>query len=442
MTSLTLQFFSQGFDHPDIEKQLSSKYPYSVTRNAKEAPTAQNVEAFLTEVQKEPLQKRVQINPNTPKVAVVDGLFQVKLKSSAVRIKAVDVWSELRSGSRTIGILSGVAVVGLILLSLQDLPIDIVVSLYVSAVASCCFAGWSLQKYRQAEKELAVWERPGEDFAQKRKGDLGLPLHQISQKQCHYHSVKQEDGSFLAAGSLFGVEILFIFKREFESFAKPLLEAKCDTPEQKKQWVTHFFKANPLAIKFFVDNPHLKEDEAGWNTVEVFQKQFDQLMKLKEDVEKIFKTDHETAKQKHDEILKAFEVRAQEVITDQKITPLFGDYYLGKVRPVLKKECLDKISPVYEEHSKQQEALYPEVYLQIRPWLEHARKVLQGMESTFDANGFADPAKFFPKDFQPKLDAVTANYQQKVIAKAKRKNPNNVQYCAFVDAVFALKPLA
>jgi hypothetical protein len=438
MSSLTLHFLSQGIHYPDIEKYLSSKTPYSVIRTDKDAPTVQNIETLLKDIQEQPLEKRVHINPQLPKVAVVDGLFQVKLNSGEFRRKAVEVWSELRSGSKKIGILSGVAVVGLILLSLQDLPLDIVVSLYVSAVAACCFAGWSLGKYREAEKELAVWQSPGEDFAQRRKGSSELPLDQISQKQSHYHLVKQEDESFLAEGSLLGVEMLFIFKRDFVSFAKPLLETQCDTPDQKKQWVAHFFQANPLAIKFFIDNPYLKEDEAGWNTVEAFQKQFDQLLKLKEEVGKQFKTDDETAKQKHDEILKTFEVRAQEFITVQKMTPLFGEYYLERVRSVLKQECLDKISPVYHEHSKQQEAFYPEVYLEIRPWLEHANKIFQGIESTFDANGFADPPKFLPQAFQPKLDEVTANYHQNVIKKAKKKDKHNTEYCAFVDAV--IKP--
>ncbi len=430
MTTLTLQFFSQGSTSPGIEEYLSSKNPYSVTRNNKDAPTALNVETFLTNVQKEPLQNRVHTDARTPNVTVVDKLFDVTVKAEAPRDKAIKIWDELRSGSKTIGILSGVAAAGLILLSLQDLPADIVVSLYVSAVAALCFAGWSLKKYNEAGKELAIWQSPGEDFAQKRKAASELPLGQISLKKCHYHHEKQ------AEGTLLGIEMLFIFKRSFERFAEQFLARKCDTPEQKQRWVMDFFKANPLVIRFFVDNPHLIE-EAGWNDVQTFQQQFDQLLKLDELVLEQFEKDQDTAKQKHAGILKAFKEKAPVVCSTQNIRKLSAQHYFGRVMSALQEECLTKIHEANKEHRKHLEVFYSEVYLQVRPWFEHSYKVLKGEVSAFDANGFAEPAKFLPKDFQQKLDAVTANFPQNVIAKAKEKDPDNAQYCAFVDAVFA-----
>jgi hypothetical protein len=325
--------------------------------------------------------------------------------------------------------LSGVASVGLILLSLQDLPKDIVVSLYVSAVAALCFAGWSLQKYHAAGKELAIWQSPGEDFAQRRTASLALPLDQISLKKCHYHHEQ-------TGGALLGVEMLFVFKRDFKRFVQPLLAKKCDTDEQKQQWVKDFFKSNPLMIKFFVDNPHLIE-EAGWDQVETFQQQFDLLMKLEKQVIEKFKADQEIAKQKHGVIKKTFQDKVPVVCGEQKITKLFAQYYFGMVMPVLQEECLTKIHNAYLEHSKHLDSFYAEVYTQIRPWLEDANKVLiEGKPSTFDANGFADPEKFLPNDFQEKLNAIIADFPKNVIDKAKLTAPDEAEYGAFVDAVF------
>jgi hypothetical protein len=332
-----------------------------------------------------------------------------------------------------VGYGSGIVAVGLTLIALQGAPVYIIVALYVSTVAFTCLAGWSLHRYHVADKQLAVWQRPGEDFAQKRKAALELQLPEMIQKKCHFHPDQP-------TGTLLGVEMFSVFRREFKQFATPLLERKCDTPAQQHQWVLDFSKGIPFAIKFFEGNPHLAS-ERGWEDVQKFQKQFDQLLELmkilKESYVPQFNKNLEVVEEKYKAIQKSFSEKAQAFCDRQKLVPLRAQLYHKRVSDILKKECLDNIYAIYTRHKGQAEYPCSTVYPQVRALLEEAQKgLLADQPYTLDETAFADAGKLLPKDFQEELNAVTASYPQNVITKAKEIDSVPL-YHQFVEAAFS-----
>jgi len=298
----------------------------------------------------------------------------------------------------------------------------------VGAVASACLFGWSLHRYHLAETQLAVWQKPGEDFAQKRKAALELPLPQIMEKKCHFH---------FGQGTLLDVEILSIFRTDFKQFATPLLARKCDTPEAQHRWVLEFLRNNPFIVKFFEKNPEL----AGipkWGDVQKFQEQFDLIVKIMEHLEKgyaaetAFKKREEGAKQPYDSIWKNF----NEKVKEQKMPFLQKQNYYKRVSKILKEECLDPIHELYKQDHSRTSYYGSLIYPQVRAFLEEANKgLLLDQDYKLDAATFANPAKFVPADMQQEINALVAKFPQNVIEKAKVIAPEEA-YQDFIAAAF------
>ncbi len=430
----TAAFFRFGSETFFVQGVKSAKYPYTVKPNPDEAaPTPDNADLLFTSSQMDSLKDRVTVNSKTPNVEIVDKFFRLEFKDKERRELALKTWGDLQWKCKAIGFGSGFVAVSLTLIAWHGPPAYIIVALYVGIVASTCLAGWSLHRYHVADKELTVWQRPGEDFAQKRKAALGLSLQEMIQEKCHFHP-KQP------TGMLFAVEILSVFKRDFKQFATPLLARKCDTPALQHQWVLDFFKGNPFVIKFFEGNPHLAK-EAEWKDVQKFQTQFDLLSKfmktLKESYAAQFDTNQKAAQEKQDSIKKNFEDKTKAFFEGQKLVYLRAQLYRSRVAPILNEECFSKINALYLRHKEQADYACSVIYLQVRTLLEAAQKaLLEEQPYTLDEAAFADPAKFIPKNFQEELDAITASYQQNVITRAKAIDPLPL-YHRFVDAAFA-----
>lgn len=430
---MTTLFFRLGAETPFVQGIKSEKYPYSVSLNSNvTAPSVADAEILLTSAQMESLKDRVHIDSTNTSVEIVDKFFKVELKEKAPRNLALKSWGDLQWKSKVIGFGSGVAAVGLTLIALQGAPVYIIVALYTGAFASTCLAGWSLHRYHVADKELALWQKPGEDFAKKRKASLELSLQDMIQKKCHFCPDQN-------AGTLLGVEIFSVFRRDLKKFATPLLTQKCESPEEQHQWVSEFLKGNPFGIKFFEENP-LLASEARWKDVQKFQNQIEQFLKVREHIEKVyvagFEKRQEAAKQKYEAIKKAFNERGKAYFGEKKISFLNANNYVQRVLKVLKAECLDKIYALHQKDLEKVNAFDSLVYVQVRALLEEAQKgLLEDQAYQLDETAFADPDKFIPKNFQVELDAITVPYPQNVITKAKEINSLPL-YHEFIDAAF------
>ncbi len=424
-------FFRFGSDTPFVQGIKSEKYPYSVSLNsAVTLPTLKEAEILLTSAHMNSLKDRVQVNFDAE---IVDTFFRVELNEKAPRNLALKSWSDLQWKFKVIGFGSGVVAVGLTLIALQGAPVYIIVALYTGTVASTCLVGWSLHRYHVADKELALWRSPGEDFAKRRKAALELSLQEMIQNKCHFCPEQK-------TGTLFAVEILSVFRRGFKQFATPLLDRKCDTSEQQHVWMSDFFKGNPFGIKFFEENLHLAS-ERGWEDVLKFQNQIEQLLKVRKHIEEVYVADfakrEDAAKQKYEAIEKAFNEKTSAYFKANKEIPfLKANNYYQKVLKVLKTECLDPIRTLYLRDHEKVHSFDSLVYLQVRAMLEEAQKgFIEEQPYQPDETAFADAGKFIPKNFLEELDAITALYSQKVITKAKEINSLPI-YQQFIDAAF------
>ena len=429
---MTLQYLRLGAETPFVQSVQSEKYPYSVEFNPHAAATLKDAEILLTSAQMETLEKRVHLDPKPYNAATVDRFFRVRYKDESSQDLAITTWSHLSWSCKKIQYVSGTLAIGLTLLALIGPPFYIVVAAYVGAVASTCLFGWSLHRYHIAEKQLAVWRSPGEDFAQKRKDALELPLPQILKKKCYFHPTQP-------TGTLLGVEILSIFRREFKQFATPLLAKTCNTPEEQHRWVLAFFQNNPFGIKFFEDNPQLA-NEAGWKEVQKFEEQIDLMLKVMKHIEEAYVQDASkrlgAVKLKYETIQKAFVEKTRAYSEANRIPLLNANNYFQRVSKVLNTECLEPIHALYLRDKAKADFFGSLVYSQVRTLLEEANKgLLLDQAYTLDPTIFADPAKFVPGNFQQELDAMTANFPQNVIDKAKALAPQE-PYQNFVTAAF------
>ncbi len=430
----TAAFFRSGLEAPFVQGVKSDKYSYSVRPNLDVTPpTLNDAEIRLTSSQVESLKDRVQVDPKKPEIEIVDKFFRLEFNNKPPRKLALECWGDLQRKCKVIGFGSGFVAVSLTLIALRGAPIYVIVALYVGTVASTCLAGWSLHRYHLADKQLAFWQSPGEDFAQKRKTALGLPLHEMIQKKCHFHPEQ-------LTGTLFAIEILSVFRRDFKHFATPLLDRKCDTPALQHQWVLDFFKGNPFAIKFFADNPHLS-NESGWDNVQKFQIQIDQLIALMTALEKSCEaqsnTNQEAAKNKYDTLQKGVLDKGNAFCERQQLAELRAQLYFFRVLPILNEECLSKIHALYLRDNAKANSFGSLVYPQVRALLEEANKgLLQDQAYTLDATVFADPAKYVTGNFQEELDAITVNFPKNVIDKAKAID-SLPMYHQFIDAAFS-----
>jgi hypothetical protein len=432
-------FFRSGAETPFVQGIKSEKYPYSVSLNSNVTPpSVSDAEILLTSAHMVSLKDRVQVDSTNPSVDIVDKFFKVELKEKAPRELALKSWGDLQWKSKAIGFGSGVVAVGLTFIALQGAPVYIIVALYTGSVASTCLAGWSLHRYHVADKELAIWQKPGEDFAKKRKTSLELSLQELIQKKCHFCPEQK-------IGTLLGVEMLSVFRQDFKQFATPLLARKCESPEEQHQWVSDFLKDNPFGIKFFEVNPHLA-NEAGWKDVQKFQLQIEQFLTVRKHIVEVYVAGFEkrqnAVKEKHEAILKSFGEKAKAHFEAKKIPFLSANNYGQRVLKVLKAECLDKIYALYQEDQKKVNAFDSLVYPQIRALLEEAQKgLLEEKPYQLDETAFAEADKFIPKNFQEELEAITALYPQNVIEKAKAEAPEEAQkykdvYLELIDAAF------
>jgi hypothetical protein len=373
-------------------------------------------------------------------VAIVDKFFRVRYKNDDPQALAVKTWSHLLWNCKKIQFVLGIFAIGLTLLALQGPPFYVVVALYVGAVASTCLFGWSLHRYHIAEKELALWQRPGEDFATKRRAALELSLQEMIQKKCHFRYDQP-------TGTLLGVEILLVFRRDLQQFATPLLARACDTPEQQHQWVLDFFKGNPFGMRFFKDNLPLA-NEAGWKDIQKFQEQIDQLVTLINTLEKSYvaqcHTNQSAAKEKADAIEQCFSEKGDVFCKKQKFFALKADLFHARVLKILKTECLDPIRALEQKEKEKGDFFGSLVYHQIRALLVEARKgLLEDQPYTLDQTVFTDLEKFVSGNFEQELDAITAPYPQNVIVKAKANAPKEARqeytddYLGYIDAAFA-----
>ncbi|HEX4839015.1 MAG TPA: hypothetical protein VFU89_01080 [Rhabdochlamydiaceae bacterium] len=423
---MTLQYLRLGKEAPVIRSFLSENHPYSVTLVRGKRPTLQKAEILLNSAQNESLEQRVKLN--SEKVAVVDEFFQVQHKKSDFQTRAVEKWSALLVSCKKIQYGAGSVGIGLTFLALLNPPFYIVIASYVGAVASACLFGWSLHRYHLAETQLAVWQKPGEDFAQKRKAALELPLPQIIEEKCHFYN---------GQGTLLGVEILSIFRTDFKQFATPLLAREYDKPEAQHRWVLEFLHNNPFVVRFFEKSPEL----AGiprWKDVQKFQAQIDLIVKIKEHLEKgyaaetAFKKREEGAKQPYDSIWKNF----NEKVKEQKMPFLQKQNYYNRVSKILKEECLDPIHELYKQDHSRTSYYSSLIYPQVRAFLEEANKgLLLDQPYKLDAGVFADPAKFVPAEMQLEVDTLVAKFPQNVIEKAREIAPEK-EYQDFITAAF------
>lgn len=426
--SVTLQYLRLGKEAPVIRSLLSENHPYSVTLVRGKSPTLKEAEILLNSAQNESLEQRVKLN--SEKVAFVDEFFQVQHKRSDFQTRAVEKWSALLASCKRIQYGAGSIGIGLTLLALLKSPFYIVIASYVGAVASACLFGWSLHRYHLAETQLAVWQKPGEDFAQKRKAALELPLPQIIEKKCHFH---------FGQGTLLDVEILSIFRTDFKHFATPLLARKCDTPEAQHRWVLEFLRNNPFVVKFFEKNPELA-GISGWEAVQKFQEQIDLIVKIREHLEKGYvagyKKRMEAAQQKYESIGKAFNEKVEKYCSEQKMNFLKKNLYYKRVVEILQKECLDPLYALYKKDHSNTSFYGSLIYPQVRDWLEEANKgLLLDQPYKLDATTFADPAKFVPAEMQQEVDALVAKFPQNVIEKA-RKIATEKAYQDFITEAF------
>ncbi|HEX2580307.1 MAG TPA: hypothetical protein VHK67_07895 [Rhabdochlamydiaceae bacterium] len=427
--SVMFQYLRMGKETFFIQGIKSGSYPYSVILDRDKTATLEDAGILLTSAQMESLEQRVQLIPQT-KVALVDKFFKVWCKTEAPQALAVKTWSYLLSSCKKIQYASGMVGIGLIVLILQKPPLYVIVGAYVGVVALACLFGWSLHKYHLAEKELAVWQSPGEDFAKKRKAALELPLPQIIQKKCHFH-----DGE----GMLLGVEILSIFRRDFKEFATPLLARECKTPQEQHRWVSEFWQNAPLVVKFFEENPGLLEDKR-WKDVQKFQEQFDLFVKVLEYLKTGYVADFsrriEAPKQKYEAIQKAFAEKSLAHFKDKKTPALQSNLYAQRVSKILEEECLGPIYALHLKDKSKVENFGSLVYPQLRMFLEEANKgLLLDQPYMLDTDAFKDPTKFVPADLQNEVDALVSKFPQNVIDKAKAV-ASQPAYHDFIAAVF------
>jgi hypothetical protein len=432
-------FFRFGAETPFLEGVKFETHPYSVSLNS-DIFTLEDAELLLTSANTETLQDRVQPNVNNPHAASVDKFFKVQYENGELQALAVKTWSGLFGSCKKIQCLSGTLAIGLTLFALQGPSFYLIVASYVGVVASTCLFGWSLHRYHIAEKELAVWSSPGEDFAKKRKAALELPLHEMVKNKCYFRPNQP-------SSTLLGIEMLSVFRRDFKKFATPLLDKKCDTPEQQHQWVVDFIKGNPLWIEFFEDNPHLA-NKPVYHDVWKFREQIHQLSELINTLAALlvpqFNENQKAAKQKADDIKKNVLEKAETFCQSQKITALRAQLYRSRVLKVLNTECLDQLYALSEKEKTKAKFFCSIVYSQVRALLEEAKKgLLENKSYEFDEDVFAYADIFFSdfqsinKYFQRELDAITVSYPKNVIDKARAVAPQEETYQQFITAAFA-----
>ncbi len=442
---MTATFFRLGAETPFVQGIKSEDHPYSVSLNSN-IFTLEDADVLLTSAHVKTLKDRVQPNDNNPNVATVDRFFKVKYENGDLQALAVETWSGLFTSCRRIQYVSGTLALGLTLFAFQGPAVYLVVASGVGAVAFACLFGWSLHRYYVAEKELAVWQRPGEDFAKKRLAALQLPLHEMVKNKCYFHPNQ-------TSSTLLGVEMLSVFRRDFKKFATLLLDRKCESPEEQHQWVVNFMQGNPLWIEFFEDNPHLASKPV-YHDIWKFQKQIHQLLELLNTLKIIlvpeWHKNHDAAKKMSDDIQKKILEKAEAFRNSQKIPVLSANNYVQRILKILKTECLDKINDLGLKEKTQAEFFGSIVYSQVRALLEEAKKgLLEDQPYKLDEGAFECVDIFFTEnfqriinDFQKKLDAITAPYPKNVIDKLKAEAPKEARqeytniYLGFIDAAF------
>jgi len=427
-----VSFLREGLANPEIGKWDYSHYPYSVRPNLRKVPTLQEAEESIIGMQKASLSERVQPVSGKPHLAYVDQFFIVRSQTKAPTSEALKLWSHLRSQTQKIGIGSGIGAIGLAFFAFWGAPIYIEVALLVGIVAACCFAGWSFQRYHTAEKQLAVWRSPAEDFALRRNASLELPLDKISEQKCHYHLDQP-------GGTLLGIEIFCLLKHSFKQFAEPLLARKCDSPDQQHQWVADFFTSNPLMINFVRDNPHLA-GEKEWQAVIKFQEQMILLQEMLENIKSQYTPQlpksMEFARIQWEGLKSLMEGKADEASKTLELDSTTAERYQKMVLQALYEEHLVKIYILIQQHQIKTKFFYSLVYSQVRVLLEQASVgLLEQKPFTLDPDAFTDLNKVIP-DFSQELQAIAALFPQNVIVKARSLFSADLEYQQFIDEVF------
>lgn len=430
----TAAFFRLGAEAPFVQGVKFENYPYSVSLNCTVTPpTLTDAEILLTSAHMNFLKDRVQVDSTNSNIEIVDNFFKVACNENAPRNLALKTWGDLQWRTRVIGFGSGGIAGGLALIALKGAPVYIVVALFTGIVAFLCLVGGSWHRYHIADNELTMWKSPGEDFALKRKAALEFPLQQMIQKKCHF-CPKQ------LTGTLLGVEMLSVFRRDFKKFATTFLARTCDTPEQQHKWVSEFLEGNLVALTFFEENS--LANEWGWENVLKFQNQISQLRvlinTLQEEHVGQFNKNKDAAKQKSNDTKKNVSEKAKAFSERNKILPLRAQLYLSRVSKIMKTEYLDKIHELSLREKAKADFCYSLVYSQVRALLEEAQKgLLEDKPYVPDEKAFKDPSQFVLGNFQEELDAICAPYPQNVIEKSKAIDKAVPLFHQFVDAAFA-----
>ncbi len=358
----SISFFNNGPDIPIVREYQSSRYPYMVRLSVlTKPPTLGVAEALVKSTVNKELKDRVKPFPKS-NIVTVDTFFRVLSPANAPKEEAIKLWSDLSWRCKKICIESCVAAAGFILLILQGLPMTITIVLFVGTVVACCYAGQSLQRLHIAEKELLAWKSPGEDFALRRKATLELPLQKIAEQKSHFHPERP-------GGTLLGVEIFYLFTKNFEPFAKHLLEKQPATPDEQLQWVVDFFTGNPLRINFFFNNSHLLKEEK-WKAVEKFR---DEIFKLEDKLNFLREIEKKEMPQDRKAVHQAAAARACRKLN---IDIPADERYQQMVLQVLNEEYVAQISELGEKYQLKMSHFCPLFYPQVRKLLEQANQVL------------------------------------------------------------------
>jgi hypothetical protein len=221
------------------------------------------------------------------------------------------------------------------------------------------------------------------------------------------------------------VEIFYLFTKNFEPFAKHLLERQPTTPDQQLQWVNDFLKANPLMIDFFWNNPHLPK-EKEWKAVEEFR---NEILKLKDKLDFLLRLEK---KEMPPSVKARYQAAAATARLKLKIDFFAAEPYKQMLLQALDEVYVSKISELVETHQEKMSHFCSLMYPQVRLLLEQAN---QGLLER-------NPYQLQPFDFQSldllfqAYNAIQVQYPQNVYEYAKYLSAHD-QYQDFLAEVFS-----
>ncbi len=237
-----------------------------------EGQTEQDVNKLFESLEKAELKDRVVSEDALNKNFNVDNVFRISRSVTDLAKETISQWMSRKiqyQGIMTAELLIGLGGLGICLYSNRWY---LIVASFVAAVYLLRFAGIAYAIYGEADHEFQVWTKPEVDFLQRRNRALSLPPPQIFENKCRYRLNPKQ-------GTLTDLEVLVLWKRDFNKFAEDFLAPQPKNAEEEKQWLNEFAAHNILSLKWFESKKDTQVlDAKGWERVKEYQIKMDALV--------------------------------------------------------------------------------------------------------------------------------------------------------------------